>query len=70
MHVFPGYTGASGGREKWDGNLKEQDGWAGYRRWVGGRTEGESNKKDILMGTHFRIREKPGAWESLRSPQG
>ena len=47
-----------------DGNLRE---WVGLD--VGGRMEGESNKRDVSMEMHFWAREKPGTGETLRNPQ-
>lgn len=45
--------------------MRERDGS------VGGKMEWESHKRDILIESHpYGVREKPGARESPRSPQG
>ena len=37
---------------------------------VGGRTDRENKERDILMWAHIRGREKPGARDTPRNPQG
>ena len=48
-------------------NYREWVGWAGCRKWVGGRMEEERNKRDFLMEGHYGVRENHGTREMSRN---